>query len=196
MDSEVTIQPPRTLRGFCQAVIDKHSAAWPPSEVTLADEFVAFFQIDSFLNVRDPKEFCRNLGINVTIQELPQGLRGHNCAYEGRQEIVLGAVSGPAAAMGAQEHTLFHELRELIEYEFRKLGCPTTSAPSDLEAQAETFASMVRSMATMNAWKPVFEDLDTKSGWGKLGLVLLGCGLVITSFAYFLLPHWEDRLPK
>lgn len=196
MDSAVTIQPPLTLRGFCEGFIAKHSSGWPPHEATLADEFVAFLQLDSLLSVRDPKELCKRLGINVTVRGLPEGLRGHNHAYQGRQEIVLGAVSGQAEAFGVQEHTLFHELRELVEYEFRKLGRPTTTAASDLEARAELFASTVRSMAAMNFLKPAFEDWDTKSRWGKLGLVLLGCGLVITSFAYFLLPHWEDRLAK
>ena len=197
MNSEADIQPPLTLPGFCQAVISKHASAWPPGEASLADEFLAFFQVEGFLGFLRfaPEELCNKLGIRVTIRDLPQGLRGHNCAYEEKREIVIGAVNGPAATLGSQEHTLFHELRELIEYEFQKLGYPT-AVGSRLEERAESFASLVRSMAAMKGWGPVFQDFDKQSGWAKFGLILLGCGLLVTFFTYFMLPHWEDRWPS
>ena len=83
----------------------------------------------------------------------------------------------------------------MIEYEFQKLGYPT-AVGSQLEERAESFASLVRSMAAMKGWRPVFQDFDKQSGWAKAGLILLGCGLLVTFFTYLMLPHWEDRWPS
>ena len=192
MDSEVTIQPPLTLRGFCQAVIAKQASAWPPHELTLAQEFLGFFQIEGFIQLRTSEDLCRKLGVSVTVQKLPQGLRGHNCAYQEKREILIGPATGTAAALGSEEHTLFHELRELIEYEFCKLNHPTAVGP-ELEKRAELFASLVRANAAMKACQPIFQDFHAQSGWGKLGRILFACLLVVSSFGYFMLPHWEDH---
>jgi hypothetical protein len=51
--------------------------------------------------------------------------------------------------LGSQEHTLLHELREQIEFEFRKIGRPVVSNAADQEDRAESFASSVRSLASM-----------------------------------------------
>ena len=197
MDSEADIQPPLTLPGFCQVVIRKHASAWPPGEASLADEFLSFFQVEGFMSFLRfaPEELCSRLGIRVTVRDLPQDLRGHNCAYQGKREIVIGVVNGPAKTLGSQEHTLFHELREQIEHEFKKLGHPTAVGPQ-LEQRAESFASLVRSLAAMKLWKPVYQDFAEKSGAEKLGLILLGCALLFTLFTYFMLPYWEDRWPN
>ncbi|MCI0625312.1 MAG: hypothetical protein L0387_27325 [Acidobacteria bacterium] len=192
MDSEVIIQPPLTLRGFCRAVITKHSSAWPPNELTLAQEFLSFFQIEGLTQLRTSEDLCRKLGVNVTVQNLPPGLRGHNCAYQETREIVIGPATGTAAAFGSEEHTLFHELRELIEYEFRSLNRPTAVGP-ELEKQADLFASVVRSWAVLKSCQPIFRDFPAQSGWGKLGLILFACLLVVANCGYFMLPHWEDH---
>jgi hypothetical protein len=197
VDPGVTIQPPLTLRGYCEAFISKHSGTWPPSEHTLAQEFVTFFEIHAFLKLEDLEKRCEMLGVNVSVRDLPKGLRGHNCAYQGNREIVIGRVEGPAATMGIPEHTLFHELRELIEYEFQKMGRPIATA-SDLESRAETFAGAVRAMGYVNAWKPMIEGIpDIKSGWVRFGaFALVSVLVVVVSFSCLLLPRWEDRLPS
>lgn len=197
MDPGITIQPPLTLRGYCEALVSKHSGTWPPSEYTLAEEFVTFFEIHAFQKLEDLERFCETLGVNVSVRELPKGLRGHNCAYQGNREIVIGAVEGPAATIGVREHTLFHELRELIEYEFRKMGQPIATAP-DLESRAETFAGAVRAMGYVNAWKPMIEGIaDIKSGWAQFGAFLLvSVLLMVVSLSCLMLPRWEDRFPS
>ncbi len=192
MDSKVTIEPPLTLRGFCQAVITKHSSAWPPDELTLAQEFLSFFQIEDSVKLHTSEELCRKLGVKLTVQNLPLGLRGHNCAYREMREIVIGPATGTAAMLGSEEHTLFHELRELIEYEFRRLNHPTAVGP-ELETRAESFASLVRSWAMLKSCQPIFRDFHLQSGWGKLGRILFACLLVVGNFGYFMLPHWEDH---
>lgn len=197
MDPGVTIQPPLTLRGYCEAFVSKHSDTWPPSEYALANEFVSFFEIHPFLKLEDLQKRCETLGVSVSVRELPEGLRGHNCAYQENQEIVIGSVEGPAAAMGIREHTLFHELRELIEYEFRKMGRPIATAPN-LESRAETFAGAARALGYLNAWKPMIEGIaDIKSGWARFGAFLLvSLLLMVVSFSCLSLPRWEDRLPS
>lgn len=135
--------------------------------------------------------------MNVSVRALPKGLRGHNCAYQENREIVIGSVEGPAAAIGSREHTLLHEFRELIEYEFRRMGRPIATV-FDLESRAETFAGAVRALGPMNAWKPMFEGLaDIESGWARFGAFLLLSVLVIVcSLSCLLLPRWEDRFSE
>jgi hypothetical protein len=151
MQPEVAIQPPVSLSGFCKTVIAHYSGKWPPNEDAIAHEFVSIFGIDGFLRMDDLERFCQKLGIEVSTRELPKPLRGHNCLYDGKSEIVVGTVAGPAAGLGPREHTLLHELRELIEYEFRKLDRPVAATASDLESRAETFASLARAVAPLKS---------------------------------------------
>jgi hypothetical protein len=77
-------------------------------------------------------------------------------------------VEGPAAVLGSHEHTLIHELRELIEYEFRQIGYSVAIA-FDLESQAEMFASGVRVRASIKSCEPLFDGIgDIRSTWGGL----------------------------
>jgi hypothetical protein len=197
LDSETTIQPPLTLRGFCQTVVVKHSGNWPPSEAAIVEEFLSFFQVNGVFPLEGPDKLCARLGINVSVQQLPGGLRGHNCAFGEKREIVIGKVQEPAAFLGSHEHTLFHELRELIEYEFRNIGHPVAVA-SDLESRAETFAAMSRARASIKGWEPLPHGIgDIQSTWGRFAVgvpVLLI--ILLYSFSCLLLPRWEDQLLK
>jgi len=197
LDSEITIQPPLTLRGFCQTMVAKHSGNWPPGEEAIAEEFLSFFQVDGVFPLEGPEKLCARLGINVSIQALPGGLRGHNCALGEKREIVIGKVEGPAMVFGSQEHTLLHELRELIEYEFRKIGYPAAVA-CDLESRAETFAAMSRARASIKGWEPLFDgigNIQSKWGWFAVALPFLVM-ILIDCCSCLLLPLWEDQLPE
>ena len=198
MDPEITILPPVTLRRLCETVGRNHSPKWPPDEGTIAEEFVSFFQIHGPLKLEDLERLCRTLGIGVSLRDLPQGLRGHNHAYQGKQEIVIETVAEAAAAIGSREHTLLHELRELMEYEFRKMEHPVATSSPDRETRAESFAGFVRTLAVMKGWQPLFEGMgEIKSGWGMFGMFLLGFALVVVcSLNYLALPSLEDRLPS
>ena len=186
-----------TLRGFCQTIVGKHSGNWPPREDEIAEEFLAFFQVDDVLPLEGLEKLCARLGIDVSVQALPGGLRGHNCALGEKREIVIGKVEGPAAVFGSQEHTLFHELRELIEYEFRKIGHPVAVA-SDLESRAETFAAMSRARASLRGWEPLLDGIgNVQSTWGRFAVALPFLLIILLeSFSCLLLPHWEDQLLK
>lgn len=96
----------------------------------------------------------------------------------------------------SQEHTLLHELREQIEFEFRKIGRSVALTAADQEDRAESFASLVRGFASMKGLEELFGDIpEIKSGWAQFGAILL---MVIVclgySFTCFALPQWEDKL--
>jgi hypothetical protein len=195
MDAEVTIEQPLTLRGFCEAAYSKHSRSWPPGESALADEFIRFFQFKEFVTLEYLQNFCQKLEVNIRIEELPKGIRGYNHAYGGKREIVVGTSGPRATALGSQEHTLLHELREQIEYEFRKAGHPV-AGPHDQEDRAETFASFVRSFASMKSMEVLVGDIsEFKSGWAQLATILLMVIFFLGySFTCLALPQWEDKL--
>jgi hypothetical protein len=196
LDPEITIEPPLTLRGFCEALFRGNSEKWPPDEYTIATGFVFFFRLERELKFKDLEQFCRDLGVEVSVQKLPRELRGHNHRYQGKRGIVVGAVA-ETALPGIREHTLFHELRELIEYEFREIGHPVAANFSDLESRAETFAGGIRTYGAIKGWQPLLEGIgEIKSGWAKLGLGLLLFLIVgANALACLFLPHLEDRLP-
>src|SRR5260370_32466367 len=88
--AEHSIEPPLTLRRFCDAVVSEHSGTWPPSEETIAHEFVSLSGVPGFTQLKELGIFCERLGVSVSVRELPIGLRGHNCAYRETRQIVVG----------------------------------------------------------------------------------------------------------
>lgn len=196
MDGEITIQQPLTLRGFCETFLLEHSKVWPPSESTLAHEFITYLRLEQFVTLDCLQTLCQKLGVTVRVEELPKGIRGYNHAYGDKREILVGTAGPRATVLGSQEHTLMHELREQIEFEFRKIGRPVASNAADQEDRAENFASSVRSLASMKGLEKFWgETSEIKSGWAQFGTILL---MVIVflgySLACFALPHWEDQL--
>jgi hypothetical protein len=198
VEPEISIQQPITLSGFCKTVITNCSANWPPSEGTIVQEFVRFFEINEALNLETLESICRKLEINVSQQQLPYPLRGHNCHYQKKREIVVGTVSGTAEYLGITEHTLLHELRELIEYEFRKEGHPVAASAVDLESRAELFASEVRSFASMKMWEWLLEGAASIESrfWQIVAIVAVGALMTVHHFSFLNLPQWEDQLTK
>src|SRR4051812_27818066 len=107
-------------------------------EETLADEFVEYFQLDTLVNLEELQEICDRLGISFRIEQLPESLQGINYRYQERREIVISD-----SQFLTKEHTTLHELREVIEYEFRDLGTPVCTN-EDKEERADSFAVSVR----------------------------------------------------
>ena len=198
MEPEITIEPPKTLGRFCETVGANHLGSWPPSENALAHQFVSFFGIDGMLGMEELERLCRMVGVEVSVRDLPKPLRGHNCTYEGKREIVVGAVQGSALVLGSREHTLLHELRELIECEFRRLGRPTATGFADMESRAEAFASQVRASASFKTWEGYFEAIDgIESRLLKIGAVIIVALLAMGHYlACVNLPQWEDQFPN
>lgn len=196
MDTEITIEQPLTLRGFCETVYARHCRDWPPEESVIGNEFVEFFQIQGFVALERLQQLCETLGVTVRVQELPKGIRGFNHTYQEKREIVIGNIGPRATVLGSREHTLLHELREQIEYEFCKSGHPVVK-PADKEQRAEGFASAVRTFSSIQGFATVFQDVfpNVKSGWGQFGvLVLLVASVLLSAFSCYALPQWEDKL--
>lgn len=196
MDGEVTLEQPLTLRGFCEAAFSTHSESWPPSESALAVEFISYFRFEKFVTLDCLQTLCQELRMAVRIEELPKGIRGYNHAYGDKREILVGTAGPRATALGSQEHTLLHELREQIEFEFRKMGRPVALTAADQEDRAESFASLARSFASIKGLEKLFGDIsEIKSGWAQFGAILLVVLVFLGySFTCFALPQWEDKL--
>ena len=195
---KITVEPPATLNGFCQAVIAKHTSKWPPDEYLIAEQFVAFFDVPVFLGFEYLVQFAARLGIALSEEKLPSPLRGHNHHYEGTREIRVNIPENPmATAFGVREHTFFHELREQLEYEFHHLGKPVATI-ADLEERAEEFAGHVRAGAVMQGLTPAFEKVsEIQSGFWRVA-AFVGAFALLTalSLACIIFPKIEDRLPK
>ena len=168
----------------------RHIGAWPPTESVLAEEFVSSFNlVPSTPN--GLQQLCVQLGISLSFSSLPAELRGFNCAYQDRMEIVLSEQQG---FWGAQEHTLLHELREILERSFITLGYPTVSDEQKLEKNAEDFARFIR-MAAITKSLPIFfegtEQIERK--WVQVAaFLLIGCGVLFYFYTCAMLPRFED----
>jgi hypothetical protein len=186
------VRPSCSSRNFCLAFFEKHPAKWPPDERELAYEFVTYFGLPPLPQLKDYTELATRLAIEVAIAPLPEGLKGYNSHYQGRKQIVIERLQGPAEHIGIAEHTFLHELRELIEYELRREGRPSASG-AELEERAETFAIAVRALAPV----PFFTELGGTLLQGKGAWKYLGVGLIV-GFGLFhaltciLVPHHED----
>lgn len=181
------------LYAFCQLIASRYSNNWPPSEEQLAEEFVGFFEV-SFPSLDSWIELCSSMNIRVTLTSLPQGLRGHHACFNNERAIWLPERD---RFPGAREHTLLHELREILEHIFTDLGLPTADAKSR-EAPAEAFAAHTRITASEKMCKTFIEDArKIQSTWRRRGTYALICfGMILHSFGCIFLPFFEDSLPR
>jgi len=179
------------LLSFCQKVAQQREH-WPPDEDFLATQFVAFFGLSAVTNFERLSGLCLELGITVTVRPMPTELRGHNAVYNGTRNI---AVAEDERFPGAKEHTLLHELRELLEHTFVELGVGIAASRDDLEQRAEHFACLVRSSLVremMVSWLQQSTTVEKK--WLRYGAYILS---ILGGFAMFLgcvlLPMFEDQ---
>lgn len=185
--------PARSLAAFSQIVRNKHATGWPPTEDTLAEEFVKYVDFTTTRHL-SPEALCHSLGIEFLRTNLPETLRGHNCRYGGKSRIF---VTQKESFVGAAEHTVIHELRELLEYEFKAAGWPTTN-PDAMEELAEDFAVAVRVRRIQNEVPSWFDNVATiERKWPRrfayVGLVVLTYLLLM---GVTLLPYLEDLAEK
>ncbi len=137
------------------------------------------------------QRLCAQLGISISFSSLPAELPGFNCGYQEKTEIVL---SEQQSFWGAQEHTLLHELREILERTFITLGYPTAGDEQKLEKNAEDFARFAR-MAAISKSLPTLFDLteQIERKWVQVAaLVLIGCGVLFYFYTCAMLPRFED----
>src|SRR5258708_33445778 len=78
------------LPDFCRAVVSRHSEHWPVREDVLAEEFLTFFGLRSFLTFQEMVHLCQErLRIPVSFLSLPEQLKGHNNTDVDKREIVI-----------------------------------------------------------------------------------------------------------
>ena len=192
-DALATITPALPLADFCTAFLSRHKEHWPPDEGTLAREFTERFPIGQLFNTEQIVLFAKELGIDASLAALPDGMHGFNCSMEGQSVVLLNEQEGVS---GSREHTLFHEMREVMECHFRNQAYPTAQG-QELERRAEQFAIAVRMFGMMKVLGPLFEDANalqqTWKRWLAFAFLLvlyLGVGI-----GYALLPYFEEHLP-
>jgi hypothetical protein len=190
LEGQPSAVQPEVLSSFCQTVISRQSANWPPDESVLARELVDSFGSTAFLTPDALRQVCAALGITVSFSTLPPELRGYNCSFGDKREIVI---STDQSFPGAGEHTLLHELREILEGTFEKLGHPTVNR-QDLEEHAESFAGSVRTEAVYRMVPMLCnyaDNVDRK--WARIAAYLfLGAFVCVNLLGCALLPRLED----
>jgi len=178
----------------CTELLSRYSKNWPPSENDLAMEFVSQFQVYPLLSREQIETLCFQLGIDVSFRVLSSNLPGHNCFYENKMAIELNEEE---IAFGSMTHTVFHEIRELMERIFTDLEHPTISG-NELEERAESFAAAVRMNCTLETLRYLTDGIADISSdllrWGSYALVCLG--LLIHGIGCAALPQYEDSIAR
>jgi len=147
-----------SVLGFCLRMISQHGGNWPPTEDVLAQEFADWFDLRSVLTRDGLKELCKAKGVSLSFATLPQDIRGVNCSFHDKKEIVIAEHE---LAPLADVHTLLHEFRELMEHEFIELRHATVRTKASLEVQAEIFAMTCRVYASNKEMPAFFEMVST-----------------------------------
>jgi hypothetical protein len=181
--------------GFCLSVISKHSENWPPTEEVLADSFVNWLGFNSFLTRNALQELCRSKGVNLSFIPLPQEIRGFNCSFQYKKEIVITLRE---TAPFADSHTLFHEFREMLEHIFIELGHPTIGPEDFLEVQAEHFAVLCRMDAAVKEL-PCFLEMagNVEKKWTRyLAYALVVIFGLAHVFSCIMTPQMEEVLSE
>lgn len=168
------------LLGFCRTVISQHGGNWPPTEEALAQEFVNWLGLSSFMTKDGMKELCRAKGVTLSFASLPKDIRGVNCTYQDNREIIIGETG---MAPFSELHTLLHEFREMLEHGFADLGRRTIDS-ADMEACAERFATACR-MKAAERELPAFIEMatDVEKKWARY----VSYGLIGVFAAVYLL---------
>ena len=182
------------ISDFCAHSIATFSPKWPPDEATLASEFIRFLGVQDCTFWPQLSALCSRLSVEVYLVDLPPENSGLNVRHGERRAIFVNK----AELQGlSREHTLLHELREILEYKFQELGRPVAKK-NDLEERAEMFAVFVRMECAVAIWSAILESVGSlQVRWQRIGtsiLVTLGA-LVhciftpIPCFDYFRSQH-------
>ena len=173
------------VSNFCAHVITTFAAKWPVDENTIASEFVTFFGAQDCNLYPQLVDLCLRLSVEVHLADLPPENSGINVCYRDRRAIFVrkAELSGLT-----REHTLLHELREIIEYKFRELGRPL-ARKNDLEERAEAFAVFVRMECASEMWSTVFKSVgNLQVRWQRIGAYILVAAGVIVHFFWAAIP--------
>lgn len=193
MDQVPTIIPPFSLSGFCATVQSKHTANWPPTEMTIATEFVEYFKLEPVVFMAKLEKLCQELEITLRVAILPECLRGHNYRFENKREILIAESQ---TVRGTEVYTALHEMRELLEYEFHDLGIPICTS-IDKEERADEFATSVQISAFAKEIPALMNQASgIESNWKRwaayIGLFLVTVIYVVTLSALPLIEDAQD----
>ncbi len=181
MDTEIQQAADDPITAFCKCGVARHSAHWPLEESALARDFIEFFAPGAMPTFQELTVLCTRLSIEVSTLQLSTGHSGLNCCYGEKRAIIIS----DAELLGwTKEHTLLHELREILEYEFRELGHPI-AVKGDLEQRAELFAASVRMETAMDFWSELFKSAsNVRVTWQRVvAYVLLAVGTPMHLFS-------------
>ena len=164
------------IRTFCAEFVRGHAQNWPAKNEVLGKEFVTHFALPPFLHGADLVEIGENLKIRFVMENLPDDLLGSNFNFAGQRRI---AVSDRLEHVGMKEHTFLHEVRELLEYEFREFGSPAVKMDTnELESHADQFALCAILCSTDETWdswtKSAFEMQSRLGMLAAIALIFVG----------------------
>jgi hypothetical protein len=181
LNGQLTKDP---LTEFCEHEISAHSANWPPDEVTLAMDFITFFHAEDCALFSQLVDLCARFSVEVSLLELPDRHSGINCCF-GEKRVIL--ISTSEIDGFSREHTLLHELREIVEYQFRELGHGIAER-EELEKRAELFAALARMHVGAALWTSlVGAAANIRATLPRFGAyALLGAGAMGYLFCLFL----------
>lgn len=194
MNTEIKIAQADPLLSFCKECTRKYDGKWPVSNHNLASDFVDYFKIGFFPQMKELNQLCLTANIELSIEPLPDDLLAFNYLSNGIRKIVINA--SPENHL-IEVHTAFHEIRELIEYIFCDLGFPIVDS-NDKEKCADEFASAVLLHASIGTFKEWFESAaEIQPIWKKLGALGLigisGIAVVFHSFYCAVYPRVQSH---
>jgi hypothetical protein len=165
---------PDKIRTFCNEFASRNRQNWPPDEEMLANAFISYFELPPFVPGVSLEKMCARLEIQFVKEKLPDDLFGSNFHFAGKRRI---AVNNRPEGVGMKEHTAFHEIRELLEYEFHEIGLPTAKKNSEeLEYRADEFA-LCAMCGSDETWQKLTESAS------QIRPTLLMFGLIFLIFA-------------
>ncbi|MBD3342426.1 MAG: ImmA/IrrE family metallo-endopeptidase [Candidatus Lokiarchaeota archaeon] len=130
-----------SINDFCRYIFDKYEDLHLISEETMAKEFRKFYRLPKIVSLSELYNLCKRLGIKKLegMDFLTRKLRGFHDRYKKGEYAVYYSNND---WQGAKEHTILHELREIISETFEKIH-KGYKKPSNLEFLANEFAAAV-----------------------------------------------------
>ena len=190
MGTESQVRGQDLITDFCEAYVSQHRENWPTDEWELARAFVKFFEAPLLADMTSLQGFFTQTNIELRKCNLPAGLLGVNMSFEGKRRIDL---SQRREQVYFRLHTVLHEIREIIENDFLRLGFSTTNS-RNIEDSADEFvfcAVLCSTKDPLENWVKTASEIESKwRRWTILGLICAGAMFFcFWSFIGAFFPH-------
>jgi hypothetical protein len=188
---------PDLLAQFCQIIVSRHGNEWPITEKLLAREFVEFFHLPPLFGFMDISEFSEKINVEMLNDETPNDLFGANFRFNGKRIIVICNRNDRLITQG---HTFLHEIRELLENEFKSLGFPSLTLENK-EDSADEFAKAASFIPFEGLCDYLFErsatlDMKWKQIGAGIGVGFLKIFMMLAVHYCAIYPQLEDLKPR